>query len=192
MNCCENTALAAEKNHLDCIKKLRSEGIEWHSWTSCSAAENNNLEILKYLHSQGVKWHYQTAYWAAIHGQLECLKYVHKQSGCELNSYITSHLAYYNKLECLLYCLDNECTIHPELLNKLYNNQTDKNLLTNLLLRKILTHKRLKDDIVVDKYPEFYKLIQEYKQFINKFYQFIESNTNLPTDVIKYELVKYI
>jgi hypothetical protein len=77
-------------------------------------------------------------------------------------------------------------------LDILYEDQKDKNLLTNINLRKILLHSRLKNDITVDKYLEFVKTIEEYEEYRNKFYTFLESESNLSTDVIKYEILKYI
>jgi hypothetical protein len=158
---------------------------------SNSAVWNGHLDCLKYLYSQKIKWSLFSTYCAVEKGDIECLKYLHSH-GCEWHPYTTYHAVRCGNLDCLLYCLENECPIDHETLNKLYTTQIDKNLITNLLLRKILTHKRLKDDITVEKYPEFYKLIQDYQQFITKFHQFIESETNIPTDVIKYEIMKYI
>ena len=38
----------------------------------------------------------------------------------------------------------------------------------------------------------FENAIEEYINFINKVSQLLELNTNIPTDVIKYKIVKYI
>ena len=38
-------------------------------------------------------------------------------------------------------------------------------------------------------YPKFVKDIEEYEDFINKFYTLLEYESNIPTDVIKYEIM---
>jgi hypothetical protein len=53
-------------------------------------------------------------------------------------------------------------------------------------------HPIFKNDITVDKYLELYELIKNYEEFINTFYKLLENDTNIPTDVIKYEIMKYI
>ena len=128
---------------------------------------------------------------AAEKGHLECLKYTH-ENGCEWDPETTQVAAIYGHLECLFYCLENDCPIHPNILDILYEDQKDKNLLINIKLRKVLLHSRLKNDITVDKYLEFVKTIEEYEEYRNKFYTFLESERNVPTDVIKYEVMKYI
>ena len=169
IKCCEKTSDASYKQHLECLKKLRSEGVEWDMETIHYAVLNNNLEILKYAHENGCSW----------------------------GEYTTSSATHYNHLDCLLYCLENGCPIHPETLNKLYKrpwgvlNEINMNLLTNLLLRKILLHSKIKNDIS-EKYPAFLKAIKEYEEYINKVYKLLHLKTTLPTDIIKYELLKYI
>jgi len=248
MNCCENTDQASENGHLDCLKYLHSQGVQWHPQTTSNSSRNGYLECLKYSHEHGAEWHHQTTFYAAAndhldcltyclengcpwnyttiwatarYGKLKCLKYLQDKSdhqwdtsitsvaatngnleylkyahsqGCELNIYTISSAAFNGKLDCLFYCLENDCPISTQTLNNIYKCKfiKDKNLLTNILLRKILLHPRLKNDITVEKYPEFTKAIENYQQFITKVYQFVESETNLPTDVIKYELIKYI
>jgi hypothetical protein len=191
MNCCRNTAIACEKGHIECLKTLHFKGYGWSYFTIPSAAENGHLDCLKYACEAGCEWNHCTTYVAAIHGHLECLKYMHKQDGCEKDKYTTYWSAKNNHLECLLYCLENVFPIHTETLNELNEKQIDKNLLTNIKLRKILLHPRIKNDIT-NKYPKFIKAIKEYEEFIKKVYTLAESNTNLPTDVIKYEIIKYI
>ena len=196
MNCCQKTSEAAEKGHLECLKTLYSQGVQWDFYTTLAAAEKGHLDCLKYAHENGCKWDYDTMYWAAFYGHLDCLKYAH-ENGCEWDEYTTSSATHYNHLDCLLYCLENGCPIHPETLNKLYKrpwgvlNEINKNLLTNLLLRKVLLHPKIKNDIT-EKYPEFLKAIKEYEEYINKVYKLVELKTTLPTDIIKYELLKYL
>ena len=69
----------------------------------------------------------------------------------------------------------------------LSNSQLIDNLLSNINLRKILLHPRLKKDITFDKYSSFIKSIQDYTDFINKVSTLLESETSLQTDVIKYK-----
>jgi hypothetical protein len=223
IKCCKKTSDASYKQHLECLKKLRSEGVEWDIETIHHAVINNNLEILKYAHENGCKWdkntiadaayhgHLEilkyahengckwdedTMYCAALKGNLECLKYAH-ENGCKWDSETTSYAAVNYRLECLLYCLENGCPNHPETLNKLYkrilknHDEINMNLLTNLLLRKVLLHPKIKNNIT-KKYPDFVKAIEEYEKYRNKFYIFLESESNLSTDVIKYEVMKYI
>jgi hypothetical protein len=190
MNCCENTKIAANRGHLDCLKKLNSEGCGWDSDTTSAAARTGHLECLKYLHSQGCEWNSNTTSAAAKGGHIECLKYAH-ENGAEWHEETTFYAAANDHLDCLLYCLDNDCPIDPETLDKLYTSQTNKNLLTNIKLRKILLHPRIKNDIT-ELYFDFVKAIEEYEEYKNKVYTLVASETNLPTDVIKYEIIKYI
>ena len=44
----------------------------------------------------------------------------------------------------------------------------------------------------IKEHSEFSKIIKEYEEFISKFYTLLESKSNLPIDVIKYEIMKYI
>jgi hypothetical protein len=73
----------------------------------------------------------------------------------------------------------------------LYKEQINKNLLINIRLRKVLLHPKIKNNIT-EKYPKFLKAIKEYEEYINKVYKIVELKTTLPTDIIKYELLKYI
>jgi hypothetical protein len=218
MNCCKNTVEAAEKGHLECLKFLHENGCPWDSITTYKAVINGHLECLKYAHSQGCEWFENITYDAVEYGHLEILKYLHSQ-GCKLNYNITCDAVEYGHLEilkyahsqgcqwnpdttliaarileldCLLYCLENGCPIHHLTLITLSKKQINKNLLTNIKLRKILFHPRIKNDITVDKYPEFVKAIEDYEEYKKKVYTFLESEMNLPTDIIKYEIIKYI
>ena len=194
MYCCRNKDTAAENGHLECIKKLHSEEVKWSFYITSILAGKGYLECLEYLHSQGCEWTPSTTCAAAGNGNLECLKYLHEQGGCEWHSCTTYYASLSSKLECLFYCLENNCPIHPYTLNFLYEKQINdnNNLITNVLLRKILLHSRLKKQITSDKYPKFIKAIDKYQQFKNKFYELVESECNLPIDVIKYEIMKYI
>jgi hypothetical protein len=61
------------------------------------------------------------------------------------------------------------------------------------MLRKVLLLPRLKEEIKENsEHSEFSKIIKEYEEFISKFYTLLESKSNLPIDVIKYEIMKYI
>jgi hypothetical protein len=92
-----------------------------------------------------------------------------------------------------LYCLENECPIHSKVLDNINDKyKKDNNLLTNINLRKVLFHPRIKKDITVKKYTSFIKAIKNYEEFIKKVYTLLESKINLPTDVIKYKIIKYI
>ena len=217
-DCCEDTADAALNNHLDCLKRIYSESEQWHPETIWCSAYSNSLEILKYAYSHGCPWHEDTIYVAAkyghfeilkyahshgcpcnpgttgyfaCYGHLDCLKYLREKCGYEWDSVSTCYAAFHNHLDCLLYCLENDCPIHPETLDKLYINsdQIDDNLLTNINFRKILLHPRLKNEINIDKYPKFVNDIEKYTDFINKFYTLLEFKANIPTDVIKYEIM---
>jgi hypothetical protein len=216
--CCEDTFYASKKGHLECLKFLRSRGIRWDYLTTWASAIHGHLDCLKYAHENGCEWHPNTTSYAAVNGNLECLKYAHSQgcewdigtsesaarnghleclkyayeNGCKWYSDTPYEAAQNGHLECLLYYLDKDGKIDFGILNILYTSQKDKNLVTNVLLRKVLLHPRLKKQINSDAYPEFVKAIEDYQHFKNKFYEFIESESNLPIDVIKYELMKYI
>ncbi len=215
MNCCEDTFKAAEKGHLECLKTLYSQGVKWDFYTTSITARNGHLECLKYAHKNGCEWHPLTIISATENGHLECLKYAHEngfkfrditwtasrngqleclkyahENECEWSEYTDYHAAYYGHLECLFYCLENGCPIHPYTLSILCEKQTNKNLLTNLLLRKILLHPKMKNNIT--EYQDFVKAIQNYEKHINKVYKLLHLKTTLPTDIIKYELLKYL
>ena len=59
-----------------------------------------------------------------------------------------------------------------------------------LKLIRIIENKTLND--ISEKYSEFLKAIKEYEEYINKVYKIVELKTTLPTDIIKYELLKYL
>jgi hypothetical protein len=189
------TEIAAQKGHLDCLKYLHSQGYPLNSHTSIFAAINGHLECLKYLHEQGsCEWNSETTYRAACNNNLECLKYAHSQ-GCEMHPQILYEAVLRGHLEIIYYCLEIDYFIHhPVILYELYKYQKDKSLITNIQLRKIVLHPKLKNNIIseVDRYPKFVKAIEDYEEFINKFPKILESETNLPTDVIKYKIMKYI
>ena len=93
--------------------------------------------------------------------------------------------------------MENNCPIHPETINKLYTHYNSKkrktvNLLSKISLKKILLHPRIKNYIFLKTHKKFVIGIQKYEDFINKVYKILELKTTLPTDIIKYELMKYI
>jgi hypothetical protein len=168
LNCCKDTATAALYKHLECLKKLHSQGVEWHPETTLYAAKINNLEILKYVHENGCPWHQDTI-----------------DEDCEIRS-----------LEIIFYCLENKCPIWSfDFFEKINNNNrktknNKNNLLINIPLRKVVLHSRVKKDIM--SFNPFRKLIPEYEEFINKVHKILELKTTLPTNIIKYEVMKYI
>ncbi len=186
---------AARFGNLEFLKYAHENGCPFDKYTIKEAASNGHLEIIKYLYEQcEVEWGNATTYKIVMDGNLECLKYV-REHGCPWADRTTCSAAYSQNLDCLLYCLDNDCPIHPETLKNLYNpndKKIDKNLITNLFFRKVLLHPKLKDEISYEKYPKFVELIEEYREFKIKVYTLFKSNTNLPTDVIKYKILKYI
>jgi hypothetical protein len=160
-NCCETTEIAARNGHLECLKTLYSQGVQWHPETSYFAGIFGHLDCLKYAHENGCPWDEYTIPHIAGSGHLECLKYAHSL-GYGWHPDTTAYAARNGYLECLLYCLENNCPISSQTLSKLYTSQTDKNLSTNLLLRKVLLHPRLQNKINIRKYPKFTKAIEEY------------------------------
>jgi hypothetical protein len=111
-----------------------------------------------------------------------------------LNSVIKSYSKDWTP-DCLFYCLENDCHIHAKTLYELYNSQKNKDIITNLLLRKVILHPRIKNMIIegnINPFKKYQTLIKDYEEYTNTIYEFIESNTNLHTDVIKYEIIKYI
>jgi D-mannonate dehydratase len=63
-------------------------------------------------------------------------------------------------------------------------------LIENIELRSILLHPRLKDDSM--RLEQFKISIEEYKQKIEKIDKVLEEKTNLPIDIIKYNIIKFI
>jgi hypothetical protein len=189
------------KENLECLKYLHSQGCEWHEWTTTYAAETGNLEILKYVHENGCPWDNFTTSKAVKCGHLEILKYAH-ENGCPWDDKTDSIAATHFEIDCLIYCLENKCPIHLHTLNIIdrkydYESITN-NLIDNIKLRKLLLHpkfKEIKNEFESSKkYKYLYitEYIKEYEEFINKISQLLKSETNLPTDVIKYEIIKYI
>ena len=76
--------------------------------------------------------------------------------------------------------------------NNCFAEKIDRNLINNLLFRKVLLHPKFKDEISYEKYPKFVEVIDEYKRYINFICKLLELKTTLPTDIIKYEIMKYI
>ena len=216
MSCCNSTYGASLSGHLECLKILHSQGQRLSKFTTKFAAEKGFLEILKYAHENGCRWDSSTTSSAAEYGHLDCLRYAY-EAGCPWAEFTTSSAAFNGNLDCLryaceagcpwdnfttyyaaqnkelkylFYCLENGCPIHSETLNELYKTQKDKNLVNNIMLRKVLLLPRLKEEI--KEHSEFSKIIKEYEEFISKFYTLLESKSNLPIDVIKYEIMKYI
>ncbi len=164
LNCCEDTAEASKKGHLNCLKKL---------------------------HLEGCKWHKSTIFNAAFYGRLECLKYTH-ENGYYWDDWTMCNAAKNGSLECLFYCLENDCPVTNKTLYILNYNmkEKDKNLLINIKLRKVLLHPRLKEQN--ENYPIFAKYINKYEQFIDETEYVLHLKTTLPSDIIKYEVMKYI
>jgi hypothetical protein len=119
-------------------------------------------------------------------------------NGCSLDDCITWIAAEMGHLNCLLYCLDNNFPIHTDTLIALnrFNNGLIKlnlNLLENIKLRSILFHKRLQGTTYyLYQLQNFTSAKEEYINYINKIQNVLELKTNLPTDVIKYNILKII
>jgi hypothetical protein len=176
---------------LDCLKYAYENGCPWAPETTFGAAKNGYLDCLKYACEAGCPWAPETTFGAAWNGHLDCLKYAHSQ-GCPWDDNTIFASTYKDNFECLLYCLENECPIDLKILDLLIKKQKNKNLVMNVLLRKILFNPRLKKNITSKKYPSLNKAIKSYKKYKNNVYRFFEYKTNLPTDIIKYEILKYI
>jgi conjugal transfer/entry exclusion protein len=67
---------------------------------------------------------------------------------------------------------------------------TNLNLLQNVKLRSILVHKRLTDS--VNKIEIFKTSIQKYKETIENIEKILKEKTNIPMDIIKYNILKMI
>lgn len=74
----ETTATAAEHGHLDCLAFAHENGCPWNGGTSWRAAKHGRMEILDYALKHGCKLHYETCWVAASAGQVECLRYLHE------------------------------------------------------------------------------------------------------------------
>ena len=192
--CCNNTYWAAYRGHLECIKNLRSQGKKWHEYTAFAATEGGHLEILKYVFESGCPLDIHVIPHALINEKIEILNYA-IANGCKWSSSSSLYdLAYLNKLDSLIYCLENDCpwSWNKEILHIIYEYQRNKNLITNTSFRKILLHPKLKKEVNYKKCSKFVKEIKEYEEYITKVSTLLKSETNLPIDVIKYEILKYL
>lgn len=141
----------------------------------------------------------QSPYKACYNGHIQCLKYLHETVKDKLDNIDVYTSCYHNHLDCLYYCLEKDCDLDKDTLFYL-NRWRLKNgsLISNVLFRKVLLHPRIQNEITKNKvynkadYPGLFIIIDEYKEYLIKCINILLNETNIPQDVIKYEILKYI
>ena len=113
---------AAAYGHLDILKFLHKNKVEWSEWVSTAASKYNNLECLIYLRENGCQCSYNTCNYASRYGNLECLKYLHENGSKWCFETCINAIAY-NNLECLKYAIENGCPYNDDTLECAVRNE---------------------------------------------------------------------